>query len=270
MKGEKRLEKKVKPQKAYFQQKRYTKKQAIIEYKIKYPRRTHAEIARRLETSTSYVSNVLSKYWRKMVTLKGSPLAPLPFSIQGFGYCVDGLHIWYLDCPIEPSNNRNRQKVYRCAFYTIVFHVKGSILIHPWHEDWKKELRNWLGTWMLPTEIDLFFDYVTPLDQKHICVPAPGVPTGYRFKVPGVGTLTTDRTPYHSGTLEYEFDPGFNNKLDGIIKAIEGNSELIEKQTQTMEIFAKGMTEHMKLIVSLQDVSKSMMDVLMEMKKNAS
>ena len=260
MKGDEELPKGITSPKTYFQHKKYTKKQAIIEYKIKHPRTKNEEVARRLQTTEGYVKNVWSQYIRKMVTLKGSPLAPLPFSIQGFGFLVEGLHIWYLDCPVDPSDNRNRQKVYRCAFFTAVFHVKGHVLIHPWHEDWRKELRGWLDTWMLPTEADLFFDYVVPLSQKHVCVPAPGVPTGFRFKVPGVGTLTTDRTPYPSGTLEYEFDPGFEGKLDRI-------ASQLSRVGDSMEGFAIGMEQHMKLILSLQDISQIMLGILKEMKK---
>ena len=248
------------PPKAFVQHKVSTQKQRIVEYKIKHPSLTLKEIARRTNTKYTYVRQVWSQYKRKKYTIKGSPIAPLPFTTQDFGFLVDGLHRWYSDCPVEPSDNRNRQKVYRCAYFTAVFHIKGRILIHPWVQDWAKELRVWLDTWMLATEIDLFFEYLKPLSQKHVCVPAPGVPTGYRFKVAGVGTLTTDRTPYPGGTLEYEFDAGFGNKLDKI-------EVQLSRVGDSMETFAIGMEQHMKLIVSLQDVSEVMMEILLGMKK---
>lgn len=249
------------PTKRFLQFKTNTKKQRVIEYKIKHPSLSLKEIALKTNIRYTYVRQVWSLYKRKQYTIKGSALSPLPFTTQNFGFVVSGIHRWYSECPVEPSNNRNRQKVYRSAYYTIVFHVKGSVLIHPWVEDWAKELRRWLDTWMLSSEIDLFFDYVIPLSQKHVCIPAPGVTTGYRFKVPGVGTLTSDKTPYPSGTLEYEFDPGVIKKLDRIEKQLS-------RVGDSMETFAIGMEQHMKLITSLQDVSKSMMDVLMEMKKS--
>jgi len=261
------VQKKGTPPKAFLQPKVPTKKQRIVECKIKNPHLSLKEIARKTNTQYPYVRKVWSQYKKKTYTIKGSPISPLPFTTQDFGFAVDGSKRWYLECPVVPSGNRNRQKVYRCAFFTAVFHVKGSVLIHPWHEDWRGELRDWLDTWMLSTEADLFLEYINPLNQKHVCVPAPGVPVGYRFKVPGVGTLTTDRTPYPQGTLEYEFDPGFGPKLDGIIDAVEGNNRLIEKQIDSMEIFAEGMREHMKLIDALQGVSGTMMTVLEEIKK---
>lgn len=251
------------PPKRFLQLKTNTKKQRVIEYKIKHPSLSLKEIALKTNISYTYVRQIWSSYLRKQYTIKGSALSPLPFSIQNFGFVVEGPDRWYSECPVEHSNNRNRQKVYRSAYFTIVFHVKGSVLIHPWVDDWRRELRIWLDTWMLPSEIDLFFDYVSPQAQKHVCVPAPGVPTGYRFKVPGVGTLTADRTPYHSGTLEYEFDSGVTDKLVHIEKQLS-------RVGDSMEMFAIGMEQHMKLIISLQEVSKSMMDVLLEMGKNAS
>lgn len=239
------------PPKAYLQTKKNTQKQRVIEYKIKHPHLSLKEIARKTQIKYSYVRQVWSQYLRKMITLKGSPISPLPLTIQNFGFSVDGSPRWYSDCPVVPSRNRNRQKVYRCAYYTMVIHSRGGALIHPYHEDWVKELRNWLDTWMLSTEVDMFIEYLTPLDQKHVCIPAPGVPKGYRFTVPGVGTMTTDGTPYKKGTLEFEWDPGVDKKIDGV-------ESQLSRVGDSLEVFARGMEQHMVLIGELQEVSRSL------------
>ena len=83
---------------------------------------------------------------------------------------------------------------------------------------------------------------------------------GYKFTVPGIGSFSTDGTPYKKGTMEFEVDPGFDKRLAGIESAIWG-------QNKVMEVFSKAMTEHMILIKALQDTAFTMTEVLKEMRK---
>ncbi len=179
--------------------------------------------------------------------------------VQNFGrYCV-GLPSWYRGCPVEPSSNRNLQKVYKTNYFSVIFHKNGSVFVYDYHVDWAKYLRRWLESWMEELDVDLFFGYLVEEPRKHVGVYAPGIPTNIKFTIPGMGTFTADKTPYPKGTLEYEFDPGFVKRLGRMEK-------LMEQQIESTGIYAKGMEEHMSLILALQDVASSMRDSMSEFK----
>ena len=133
--------------------------------------------------------------------------------------------------------------------------------------DWEKELGNWLSDWMSEDDLTVFFDYLIDRDGKHFTVDAPGVPKGYKFTIPGVGTFATDSTPFKKGTIEFEVDPGFDKRLNGIESALRGQQSLLGKVANSLEIFGEGMRQHMALITSLQEVSMTMMDLLKELKE---
>lgn len=105
----------------------------------------------------------------------------------------------------------------------------------------------------------MFFDHLVEEPRKHVGVYAPGIPTNIKFTIPGMGSFTADKTPYPKGTLEYEFDPGFVKRLGRMEK-------LMERQIESTGIYAKGMEEHMSLILALQDVASSMRDSMSEFK----
>ena len=179
--------------------------------------------------------------------------------VQNFGRYCKGLPSWYRDCPVDPSSNRNLQKVYKTNYFSVIFHKNGSVFIYDYHKDWAKHLRRWLESWMHEDEVFMFFDHLVEEPRKHVGVYAPGIPTNIKFTIPGMGSFTADKTPYPKGTLEYEFDPGFVKRLGRMEK-------LMERQIESTGIYAKGMEEHMSLILALQDVASSMRDSMSEFK----
>ena len=260
-------------------QKKITKKDKVITYRIHNPTLSLKQIASDTDVDYPYVRKIWSKYQRKLVTNKASAFTP--FSIQEFGFYCEGPTRWYRDCPLEASANRNGQKVFRGNYFSIVIHKKGSIFLYDYHVDWKRYLREWLLTWMIPAEVKLFFDYLVEEPRKHIAFNTPGVPTNFKVTIKGVGTFTADKTPFPKGTMEYEFDPKFIQRIDKISKATDNNSKLIEqfinvqkmvsnnmeKFGQGMEDFGTGMKEHMKLIKSVEGLVTSINDVVLEMQK---
>lgn len=179
--------------------------------------------------------------------------------VQNFGrYCI-GLPSWYQKCPVSPSSNRNLQKVYKTNYFSIILHKNGSVFVYDYHRDWSKKLRSWLESWMHEDEVFMFFDHLVEEPRKHVGVNAPGIPTNIKFTIPGMGSFSADKTPYPKGTLEYEFDPGFVKRLDRMEK-------LMEKQVESVDIYARGMDQHMALISALQDVAFSMRSSMNDLK----
>ena len=235
----------------------------VITAKIQNPKVSLKIIAINEGISYGYARTLWSKYKQNMVTNKGgalTPLAAFPFQVQDQGYALDGPPFWYRDCPLEASSNRNGQKVYQTPYYSVVFNKRGSIQLYVYHDDWAKKLRGWLSDWLADEDVDVFYDYLQDRGGKHYCADAPGVPTGYKFTVPGIGSFATDGTPYKKGTMEFEVDPGFDKRLAGIESAIWG-------QNKVMEVFSKGMDQHMILISALQEVAFQMSETLKEMRK---
>ena len=134
--------------------------------------------------------------------------------------------------------------------------------LYIYHADWAKELREWLSGWMDVEDVRVFFDYLVDRDEKHYAVSAPGVPTGYRFKIPGMGSFVTDKTPFKKGTMEFEIDPGFPKMLKDINRSIRVLSDNQVVVSQNMEKFGVGMDQHMKLIEALQSVAVSLQEVV--------
>ena len=246
-------------------------KERVILAKIQNPRVSLKEIALKEKTTHCYARQVWSKYKRNLVTIKGGPIPPIPqdfpFFVQNQGFTLNGPPRWYLEAPLAINNRKNLQKVHKSPYYSIVFHTRGSVQLYVYHMDWQKELKIWLSEWMHPDDQDIFFDFLIDRNGKHYTVNAPGVPRGYKFTIPGVGTFATDSTPFKKGTIEFEVDPGFDKRLHGIESAMMGQSSLLGKVANSLEIFGEGMRQHMVLITSLQGVSKNMMDLLKELKE---
>jgi len=244
-------------------QKPISKKDRVIIIKPQNPRISLKDIATKEKINYSYTREVWAKYKRNTLQNKAgalTPITPFPFQVQDQGYALDGPPYWYLDCPLEASSNRNGQKVHKTPYYTVVFNKRGSIQLYVYHVDWEEKLNGWLSEWMADGDAILFFDYLQDRDGKHYCVDAPGVPKGYKFTVPGIGSFATDGTPYKKGTMEFEVDPGFDKRLKGIENAILA-------QTNVMSSFTEGMKQHMILITALQEVALKMSQALEEIKK---
>lgn len=247
-----------------------TVKERVIIAKIQNPRVSLKDIALNEKTSHSYARNVWSQYKQKLVTNQGGPLPSIPvdfpFMVQNRGFTLNGPTYWYLNVPLAINNRRNLQKVHKTPYYSIVFHRRGSVQLYVYHMDWQKKLRGWLSEWMHEDDLDVFFDFLIDRNGKHYTVNAPGVPRGYKFTIPGVGTFATDSTPFKKGTIEFEVDPGFEKRLYSIESALMGQQSLLGNVASSLEIFGEGMRQHMALITSLQEVSNNMMDLLKELK----
>ena len=247
-----------------------TLKERIITAKLQNPQVSLKIIAKNEGAAYSYTRQVWSKYMKNIVTNKGgalTPLMPFPFQVQDQGFAIDGPPRWYLECPLEASVNRNGAKVFKSPYYSVVFNKRGSIQLYPYHVDWQKKLREWLSGWMVGDEPEIFFDYLQDRGGKHYAADAPGVPKGYKFTVPGIGSFATDGTPYKKGTMEFEVDPGFDKRLAGIERVIGGLSENMGMIADNMVKFGVGMDQHMVLISALQDVAFQMSETLKEMRK---
>jgi len=243
--------------------KKPTLKEKIITAKLQNPNISLKIIAENEGAAYSYTRKVWAKYKRNIVQNKRGALTslmPFPFQVQDQGFALDGPPYWYRDCPLEASSNRNGQKVRKTPYSTVVFNKRGSIQLYVYHVDWEKKLREWLSEWMVGEDVIVFFDYLSDRGGKHYAVEAPGVPKGYKFTVPGIGSFSTDGTPYRKGTMEFEVDPGFDKRLAGIEKALLG-------QQDAMHVFAEGMKQHMVLIKSLQEVALDLKDILKEMRR---
>lgn len=249
---------------------RTTLKENVITAKLQNPNVSLKIIAKNEGASYNYTRKVWAKYQRNTITNKAgalTPLDPFPFQVQDQGYAIDGPPRWYLECPLEASSNRNGQKVFKSPYYSVVFNKRGSIQLYVYHVDWEKKLREWLSGWMVENETDIFFEYLTDRGGKHYAVDTPGVPKGYKFTVPGIGSFATDGTPYKKGTMEFEVDPGFDKRLAGIEKAIIGQQDVMLQISNAMTVFGEGMKEHMKLINALQEVAFELKDAVKELRK---
>ncbi len=246
-------------------------KDRVISAKIQNPKLSLKVIASNEGTSHSYARNVWSEYRQKLVTLEGGPIPPVPadfpFLVQNQGFTLDGPTYWYIDAPLAINNQKNRQKVHKSPYYSIVFHTRGSVQLYVYHMDWEKELRNWLSDWMHKDDLIVFFDHLIDRDGKHFTVDAPGVPRGYKFTIPGVGTFATDSTPFKKGTIEFEVDPGFDKRLRVMESALVGQQQVLGQIANSLNTFGEGMKQHMALISALQEVAFSMNETLKEMRK---
>ena len=212
-----------------------TIKHLVIEAKLNNPHLNLRQIAEYTKTTHGYARKVWSIYCRKKVTKKGEPF---PFFVKTFGFWNEIQPRFYYECPIGPSDNRNLQKVYSTPYFSFVIHKNGSVFVYPFTKDWRPLLRDWLLTWMDFDMVELLLSNLVMEPRKHVSFYAPGVPTKYRIKIKGIGTFSTDRTPFPKGTMEYEMDPFFERRLNSIEK--------------TMKIFAEGMKQHMALIQEIR------------------
>jgi len=249
---------------------RPTLKENVIKEKLQNPNVSLKIIAKNEGASYNYTRKVWSKYQRNVITNKGGALrslAPFPFQVQDQGFALDGPPYWYRDCPLEASANRNGQKVWKTPYYSVVFNKRGSVQLYVYHVDWEKRLREWLSDWMVDEDVVVFYDYLTDRGGKHYAVDAPGVPKGYKFTVPGIGSFATDGTPYKKGTMEFEVDPGFDKRLAGIENAVRGQQDVMLQISDAMTAFGEGMRQHMKLIEALQEVAFELKDAVKELRK---
>jgi len=218
-----------------------TKKELVIQAKLNNPDLNLREIGEYAGTTHGYARKVWSQYCRKRVTKKGEPF---PFFVKTFAYWNQVQPKYYDKCPIVPSDNRNLQKVHSTAFYSFVIHKNGSVFVYPFTKNCMPLVEEWIASWAGSDFASLLMDTLVKEPKKHVSFYAPGVPTKYRVKIKGIGTFTTDRTPYPKGTMEYEMDPFIERRLNSI--------------ESSMKVFAEGMKQHMALIQEIRQLVKDL------------
>lgn len=241
-----------------------TKAGAIIHRKLQYPNFTLKKIAQLSGSSYGYARNVWSNYVRQQLTIRGSPLTPM--SVHGWFFWTQIRPDVYYGCPVEPSANRNLQKVWRGRKCSVVFHKSGSTFIYPYFMGWDVELRDFLIGWVSDgkPQVDAIMSSLKEHGKKEIAFHTPGVPRKFKFRIKGLGTFKTDSTPYPDGTTEYEIDPGFERRLINIQKVQKnllrvqlGQVEYTKISTDAIKDFAVAMKEHVKLIETVQVVASN-------------
>jgi len=202
------------------------KKAAIIQAKLENPRETLKILARKLDVSYDYTRHVWAAYIREHRARKGEPLSPISVSHALLYGRVSPL--WYVNCPVEASENRNRQKVWRDpgGEVTFIIHRDGQVFVYPYFAGWKVKLRGWLASWMGEYAADLLVEGLEP-HGAHFAAYAPGVPKKITLNLLGLGRVKTDSTPFPE-TLEYEVDSGFERRLAVIDKRIEALASSVE------------------------------------------
>lgn len=229
-----------------------TKKDAVIHLKLQNPSVSLKQISMNVHCNYDYARRVWSKFVKKQVTIRGSPFPP--FDVHGWFKWTQVNPIIYESCPIEPSENRNRQKSWRGKRSSLVFHKKGSIHLYPYYADWEDEVRQFLLSFVpdgLP-HVEAVMQSFKDHGRKEIAFHTPRVQKNYRIRIKGVGTFQTDATPYPDGTTEYVADLGHEKRLDRIEKAMLG--------------FAKGMDQHMAMVNEIRILVHSLQKVVEAMK----
>jgi len=157
----------------------------------------------------------------------------------------------YGACPVEPSVNRNGQKVFRGRKVSVVLHKNGDFFVYPFFIGWDEEVTAFLSSWVPggSPHVEAIMRGLQEHGKKEIAFHTPGVPKNYKIRIKGVGTFKTDRTPYPDGTTEYEMDLGFEKRLS----SIERN---LEKFTNAMGQFAVAMSQHLALIEEIRSLIK--------------
>lgn len=234
------------------------KSQAIIEMKRENPGMKLKDIATQLGVSYGHCRNVWSEFVRGEVTKKGGASGPLvPFNVHGwlFGNAVPSS--WYSDCPVLPSDNRNLQKRHQGPSFVFIIHKTGSVFVNPIYggSGWKEDLASWLGTWRHPDAVKLFMDSISETGRREYAMLTPGVPKNYKLHIKGVGTFSTDTTPFKEGSSEITFDPGFE-------RSVKESKEIANLALSTSVAVSKSMDETKQVVADFSKQFALHYDVL--------
>lgn len=229
-----------------------SKRDKVIDMKMRNLHLSLKNIHRIANCSYGYARQVWAEYQRSLRTKWASPKDPC--SVHGYWYANAVPPRWLKSVSLRVSSNRNQQRRYVGENFIILFHKGGDVFLYPGREGWEEEVKGFLSGFWGAERIKLFMGSLERRGKLSLALNTPKVPKNFRIRIKGVGTLLTDSTPFRDGTTEFEFDPGFNEKLRNV-ERIQRN------QLKAMETFAVGMKEHMKLIKELQLLAKSLRDV---------
>ncbi|MEM3574705.1 MAG: hypothetical protein QXQ76_03085 [Candidatus Bathyarchaeia archaeon] len=232
---------------------------AIIALKRENPHLTAPQIAAQLGTTVPYVWKVLSqarkgkgqgKGWRGGL---GPPPEPLPkpalpppkppeVECHAIYYRDQGPTGWYRACPAPKGLNQNGQKVYSCESFSFQIWPSGVYMVWPYRGDWKDALKRWVSSWLDPEAAQLMVDGLCAENRTiHAAIHHPGIPTGYRIRIPGIGALETDKSPWKDGTLELKLNLSLEERIDAMERALH-------RMAEGLEAFAIQIERHLAVL----------------------
>jgi len=233
--------------------KKGSKSELIISTKQYNPMLSLKEIATNTHCSHQYARRIWAKYQKKYATKWGGPLTP--FNVHGWFFWNAVPTSWILNLPIPISSNVNGQRVWKGEKCSIVFHKAGSIYVYPIFMGWDQEARKILSTFWDQEKVTLFMDNLVEHGRKEIAFDTPGVGKKFKITVKGLGTFSTDSTPYPNGTTEYQADLGYERQLHNMQTDLRDIKD-------SMVLFGQGMNQHMVLIRQMQDLVTSLQSVV--------
>ena len=245
------------------------KRDTIIAFKLNNPNLSLKEIASITCVNYSYARYVWSRYVSGNLTIRGRP--SLPIHLHGWFWMNNVPTEWYDRAPMAVSRNedgslqKNRQKVHQHKHFTFVIFPSGAVYVYPFfpmlEKLWRSSLTEWLRSWLSELEVSLFIDSLYKVGKKHIAVQAPGIqPKGFRFHLKNVGTFSVEKrgTPFEEGTLEYEADLGFENRL----RSIQGIVGQFKREMETIErggfLLSQRMTRQEDISIKMAAVVKTL------------
>ena len=229
------------------------------------PRMSLKDIAIQLGVDYGYVRNVHSRFVKAQVTAKGQASEPLlPFRVQGWYWWNAVPASWYGDCPVPVSDNRNGQRRFQGSSFSFIIHKNGDCFINPLFGGvgWKEEFEAWLRTWRAPDVAKLFMESLQEVGRKEYAFFTPGVPKNYKVTVKGVGTFSTDTTPYPDGTTEWRFDAGFQRSIEEAREIANMALSVASESTKSLGETNKAIGKFSEQLNLHYDVLNSMRDTL--------
>jgi len=264
-------------------------KNIVTELRQKYPKLNY-----------SYARRVWSEYTREKVTnkgvkgntLRGSPstslsvgalpgLVPgggLPFDVHGWSF---GNHVtgrWYVACPGVMCDNRNEQKRFQGSWFSFVIHKQGKCAVYPLFnappDRWKGELEDWISSWMGVDAAKLFMMDLREDGRREYAFNTPGVPKNVKVRIRGLGTFSTDTTPFPNGTTEFTADPGFG-KLIGEAREAANTAVQISRNALSVSAvtseqlgkFAEQLELHYQVLMGIQKAIERLVEIESEKKE---
>lgn len=242
-----------------------TKKQLIIDLKVRYPQLKSKQIAEMASSSEGYVNKVWSIFQRDRVRFRGSPKGPSSLvNLHHFDKRNKITSQMFRAIPLR-ANNKNGQKVWMNRSVTVTFHKNGTVRIYPFEADWEKKLGKYLREFWHEVVVDNFMATIYEAsDDPHVAfaVPEGLVIPKLHVRVEGIGDIWADATPFKNGTVEFRVKPEFFRKIQNV-------ESLSKRQLKVMKTFAVAMNEHVLLIRSLQSVATRLERILTRLETRA-
>ena len=252
--------------KVFLEHPNLTPKQACAYLSLNY--RVYGHTARSIKHQVRYNRRfgLSTREGGRLVSLDGFvghrrvEVVPGVLEVHGLSYdCLVG-PVWYgkIAGRCVESRNRNGQRRFEGGLFSFVLHkpnpsnfgyAKLVLGVKTKKAEYgllsfKKFLIETLGL----ENAEMLYRQVAPsAPDPHVAIHAPNVTPKVRIRIPGVGSLRTDKTPWADGTVELELDR--SEQID-FFKSLQADlmSKLTESFSSTMEKFAKSFRDELDLI----------------------